>query len=119
MTLGDIILFAILAAGFFFLGRASMMHSIIKAVVEEAEKEQSPIAGGGDPGELTIEKINDTYYAYVGPDFAGQADNFDDLVANMVKDRRFGKFKINGIKNLSVDEQTALAQAIQKNYNLK
>lgn len=119
MTLGDIILLVSLAACFFFLGRASMMHSIIKAVVEEAEKDQSPIAGSGDPGELTIEKINNTYYAYVGADFAGQADNFDELIANMAKHKKFGKFKLNGIKNLSADEQHALAQALQKNYNLK
>lgn len=119
MTLGDIILFVSLAVGFFFLGRASMMHSIIKAVVEEAENEKAAITGTGDPGELSIEKINNMYYAYVGADFAGQADNFDDLIANMVKDRRFGKFKINGIKNLSAEEQKALAQALQKNYNLK
>lgn len=119
MTLGDIILFVSIAAGFFFLGRASMMNSLIKAVTEEAEKEGNPITGSGDPGELTVEKINGIYYAYVGTDFAGQSDNFDDLIANMVKDRRFGKFKINGAKNLSVEEQKALAQALQKNYNLK
>lgn len=119
MTLGDIILFVSFGLACFFFGRASMMHTIIRAVTEEAENEKSAIIGTGDPGELTIEKINNVYYAYVGPDFAGQADNFDDLISNMGKDRRFGKFKIAGAKNLSADEQNDLAQALQKNYNLK
>lgn len=119
MTLGDIILLISFGLACFFFGRASMMHTIIKAVVEEAENEKSVIAGTGDPGELTIEKINNIYYAYVGPDFAGQADNFDELIANMAKHKKFGKFKITGAKNLDAEEQKALAQALQKNYNLK
>ena len=104
--------------GCFFLGRASMMHTIIKAVIEEAENE-NPIKGTGEPGVLKIEKINNVYYAYVGADFAGQASTFDELMANMKADKRFGKFKVNGIEGLTQEEQTELSRAINKNYNLK
>lgn len=119
MTLGDIILFVSLAIGFFFLGRASMMHSIIKAVTEEAEKEKSVITGSGSGNELTVEKHNNIYYAYVGPDFAGQADNFDELISNMVKDRRFARVKVGSSENLSSEEQNELVQALKKNYSQK
>ena len=116
MTVGDIILLVSFGLACFFFGRASMMHTIIKAVKEEVENES--VTESVDSKELSIEKINDVYYAYIGADFAGQATNFDDLVANMVKDKRFSRFKINGIKNLSADEQKDLAQALHKNYNI-
>lgn len=117
MTLGDILLFVSFGLACYFLGRASMMHTIIRAVVEEAgeelkEKESTEL------GALNVEKINNVYYAYVGGDFAGQADNFEDLVSNMKKDKRFQKFKITGIDTLTKEEQADLAQALHKNYNV-
>lgn len=118
MNLDDIILFVSFGAACFFLGRASMMHTIIKAVTEEAEKEKS-LNTNGNSGELTVEKIDNMYYAYVGTDFAGQADNFDDLISNMVKDHRFSKVKVNSANDLSAEEQQALIQALKKNYNQK
>lgn len=102
----------------FFLGRASMMHTILKAVSEEAEKEKS-LSTNSSSKELTVEKIDNMYYAYVGTDFAGQADNFDDLISNMVKDHRFSKVKVNSTTDLSAEEQQALIQALKKNYNQK
>ncbi len=114
----EILAWMLWGVGCYFLGRISMMHTIIRAVVEEAENE-SPIKGDGEPGVLKIEKINNIYYAYVGPDFAGQSANIDELISNMKADKRFAKFKVSGIEGLSQEEQTALAQAISKNYHLK
>jgi hypothetical protein len=118
MDLGEILSWIVFGVCCFFLGRIAMMHSIIRAVTDEAEKENL-VKGTDEPGVLKIEKINNIYYAYIGADFAGQASNFDDLFATMKADKRFGKFKLNGAEELTSEEQQSLTQALYKNYKLK
>ena len=116
MTLGDFLLFLGTFILVFFAGRISMMRSIVKAVMEESENERD---SDGQPisNELTIEKINNIYYAYVGPDFAGQAKTFDELMTNMKNHYKFDSFKLSELKNLSSEERIQLLEAIHKNFN--
>lgn len=113
MTIGDIAILLCIILIAYFVGRISMMRTIVNAVVNEAEAEKQTLTSD----ELSIEKINNIYYAYVGLDFAGQANNFDDLFENMKKDRRFASFRLTKLSNLSKEEQDSLLEAINKNYH--
>jgi hypothetical protein len=112
MTLGDFLLFLFGVAIVFFAGRVSMMHSLIKAVVNDNENETDKT-----PGSLKIEKIGNIYYAYVGSDFAGQAATFDELFDNMAKNRQFSTWKIGEVPDsLTNEEKESLFNAIKKNF---
>lgn len=115
MTIGDILFFAFLFGITFFAGRLSMMHSIVKAVIDDQNTEDK-----NEPGTLKIEKINDIYYAYVNTNFAGQSTNFDELFTNMAKNNRFSEWKITELpKDFSDEEKELMFQAIQKNFTAK
>lgn len=116
MTIGDVLLYAFLFFITFFAGRISMMHSIVKAVINDQDSPNRADA----VRLLKIEKIDNVYYAYVDTDFAGQSNNFDDLFANMAKSRRFSEWKLAELpKELSQEERDLMRQAIEKSFTEK
>lgn len=103
----------------YFVGRASMLSTIVKAVAEEAVKELDP-----EKQELmlTFEHHNDTYYAYVDGNFAGQGANFVDLFTSMKSNKQFDNmnFKITQKAltdlNLSDELKKEMFDAVVKVY---
>ena len=121
----DDILFFLLGAavsfiGGYFLGRMSMLGTIIKAVVEEAEKE---VEEKRADNILTVEKHNDMYYAYVDGNFAAQGATFDDLFKAVKSNKNYDVVNINrataATLNLSREEAKVMAEAIGRVYGKK
>lgn len=117
MTIGDIVLLLVFGAVCYFVGRASMMHTIVKAVMQESELD--PTEPNEKLGSLMVEKINNVYYAYVGQKFAGQSDTIDELVRNMKHVYKIESFKITHIEGISKEESRKMAEAIANTYNVK
>jgi hypothetical protein len=105
------------AAGY-WAGKLSMLNDIIKAVVEEHEAEQA----GEIPsieGDLVIEKHSDTYYAYIGQLFAGQATTFIELVTQIKANKTIGSFTLDkktANEVLNEQERAALVSALVDVY---
>ena len=120
----DILLFLLGAAvsfiGGYFFGRISMLGTIIKAVVEEAEKE---VEEKKTDNILTVEKHNDMYYAYVDGNFAAQGSNFDDLFTAVKSNKNYDVVNISrataATLNLSREEAKVMAEAIGRVYGKK
>jgi uncharacterized membrane protein len=122
---GDDILVLILAMVFAFItgyvvGKISMLGEIVRAVVEEAEKEQA-VEGKVQPDNmLTVEKHNDMYYAYVDGNFAAQGATFVDLFTAMKSNKNYEAVNITRTTaadlNLSREDAESMAEAIVAVY---
>ena len=117
MTIGDIVLLLVFGLVCYLVGRASMMHTIVKAVMQESEP--TPDKTDEKLGSLMVEKINNVYYAYVGEQFAGQSDTLDELIRNMKHVYKIESFKITHIEGISREESQKMAEAIANTYNIK
>ena len=69
-------------------------------------------------GNLFIEKINNTYYAYVEDKFVGQSNDLDELFQNMKNVHNIKTFNIDKINGLTQDEYNLVIQAIEKCYTV-
>lgn len=116
MTLDQLFLVILVVVLTYYIGRATMLRDIIKHLKAEEAAENEP---NGSVNELSVEKVDNIYYAYLGTKFAGQADNFDDLIKNMIQNKKHGIFVLKSDQNLSAEEKTALASAIYKNCEIK
>lgn len=123
--MSDDILFFLLGAvvsfiGGYFFGRISMLGTIVKAVVEESEKE---LTKEQTPNILTVEKHNDMYYAYVDGNFASQGTSFDDLFTALKSNKDYSVVNINRTTaaglHLDKDEARLMAESIGKIYGKK
>lgn len=115
--MGDILLLVLFGIGCYFLGRASMLRTVVKMVAEEAGNELEQKVDN-EPGNLFVEKINDIYYAYVGQRFAGQSADLNELFNNMKNIYKIETFKITHIEGISKEEGTKMAEAIAKIYKI-
>ena len=93
---------------FYFVGRITMMRDLLE--ISEKEKNLEPVQKAVNVRMLTIEKISGVYYAYIGANFAGQAENFDILIETIKNNKKFSQFDID-VQGLSADEQEKLIQA--------
>lgn len=116
--MGEILLWMLFGAGCYFLGRASMLRTVIKMVAEEAGNELEKKVDN-EPGSLFVEKINNVYYAYVGQKFAGQSACLEELFTNMKNIYKIETFKITHIEGIGKEEGTRMAEAIAKIYHIK
>ena len=112
MSLIDFILLVIFGLSCYFVGRVSMVHSLFNTNIENIDTQDPAI------GDLFVEKINDTYYAYVGQKFVGQSINLDDLFHNMKEIHKIVTFHVNTIDGLSQAENNLVIQSIEKWYNV-
>lgn len=67
---------------------------------------------------LTIEKINDMYYVYVGNDFAGQSKSIDELVLNMRDIYKVTLFNFDKLEGISTEEYDLFVKSIEKWYTV-
>jgi hypothetical protein len=86
----------------YWLGKITMMHSIIDAVVNEHDKETA----SDEAVELKVEKINNVYYAYVGGEFVAQAETFKDLVRAIKSN--------NSVTRFAVDKDTTALSEVER-----
>ena len=115
--MGEILLWILFGVACYFLGRASMLRTVVKMVAEEAQDEVEQKVNN-EPGDLFVEKINNIYYAYVGQKFAGQSSDLNELFDNMKTVYKINTFKITHIEGISKDEGQQMAEAIAKIYHI-
>lgn len=114
----DILLLIIYGFICYAVGRVSMMTSIVNAVINEAEEEQTR-TDESNLEDLFVEKIDNMYYAYVGKQFVGQNSDLAELFHNMKNIYKVETFKVKNIDGLTKEDHRKIAEAIAKNYNLK
>jgi len=117
MDFVDILLLIVYGFVCYIIGRASMMNSIVNAVIDEAEEEQA--AEESKVEDLFVEKIDNMYYAYIGKQFVGQNSDLMALFDNMKNIYKVESFKVKNIDGLTKEDHTKIAEAIAKNYNIK
>lgn len=106
----------------YFVGRASMLATIVKAVAEEAVKELEPEK---KERVLTLERHNDMYYAYVDGNFAAQGETFMDLFTSMKSNKSLDDTDVRITKqamdtlNLTPELRAELFDAVAKVYSDK
>lgn len=109
---------ALLAYGIvcYWLGKITMMHSIINAVIDEHEQETT----SDEAVELKVEKIDSVYYAYVGGEFVAQAKTFKDLVVAIKSNNSVTRFTVDkNTTSLSEVERTDFMSALVDGYTEK
>lgn len=106
MTLVDFIL--IVALGIILFYVKGLLH----------EKEQSENIQVINVDGLSLEKINNIYYAYLGEKFVGQSSSIDELVQNMRDIYKVSLFNFDNIENLTSDENNQVRQSIEKWYTI-
>lgn len=118
---GDDILVLILAMVFAFItgyviGKISMLGDIVRAVVEEAEKDQAEAQKTKGDNILTVEKHDDVYYAYVDGNFAAQGANFLELFTAVKSNKKYDVVNLSRATaanlNLSREDAKLMADAI-------
>lgn len=114
----EFLLIILFGAFCFFIGRASMLRTIINMVVDEAQAETATVSKD-EPEKLFVEKVNDVYYAYVGQKFAGQSADLNELFSNMKTIYKINTFKITHIEGITKEDSQKIAEAIAKTYNIK
>lgn len=67
---------------------------------------------------LSLEKINNIYYAYLGEKFVGQSSSIDELVHNMRYIYKVSLFNFDSIESLTNDENDQVRQSIEKWYTI-
>ena len=100
----------------YWLGKITMMHSIIDAVINEHDKETT----SDEAVELKVEKIDNVYYAYVGGEFVAQAKTFKDLVLAIKSNDSVTRFAVDKDSTaLSEVERTDFMAALVDAYTEK
>ena len=69
-------------------------------------------------GGLSLEKINNIYYAYIGEQFVGQSPSIDQLIQNMKEIYKVNLFNFDTISELTDDENNQVRQSIEKWYTI-
>ena len=111
MSIIEVTLLIIVAAGCFLIGKMYAMHSLATTDIKNIDINDPRI------GDFFLEKLDSTYYAYVGQKFVGQSESLDDLIHNMKDFHKVTTFKLTTINGLSQDEYNAVVQSIEKWYN--
>jgi hypothetical protein len=114
----DILLLVIYGFICYAIGRASMMNSIVNAVINEAKEEKTQ-TDESNLEDLFVEKIDNMYYAYIGGQFVGQNSDLVELFRNMKSIYKVESFKVKNIDGLTKEDHRKIAEAIAKNYDLK
>jgi len=106
MSLIDFILLAIFGVICYRLGQFIKNH----------EKDLEPTII--EVKSLTLEKIDNVYYAYVGDNFAGQSKSIDELVLNMRDVYKVKLFNFDKIEGISNEEYDLFLKSIEKWYTI-
>jgi hypothetical protein len=104
MTLVDFILIVVCGMVSFYIGRLYRNN-------DHSENVQVINVDG-----LSLEKINNIYYAYLGEKFVGQSSTIDELVHNMRDIYKVSLFNFDNIESLTSDENNQVRQSIEKWY---
>ena len=65
-----------------------------------------------------LEKIDSSYYAYLGDKFVGQSNIIDNLILNMRDLHNVTVFNYDKLENLTNEENNLITQSIEKWYTI-
>ena len=98
---------------FSIIGLAFICVQIVKFLNSNTKQNEIQII---QVDSLSLEKINNVYYAYLGNKFVGQNNSIDNLVLNMRDIYNVKLFNYDKMEELSEEENNLVKQSIEKWY---
>jgi hypothetical protein len=100
---------------FAIIGVSFICYQLIKFLNQynkQSEVQEIPIP------LLLLEKIDNSYYAYLGDKFVGQSNSIDNLILNMRDIHNVTFFNFDQLENLTNEENILIKQSIEKWYTI-